>query len=158
MLGCVVFKNICFFLVYVTMCTRSWLWFALIACWLAMSEKALLKSIILKIPKSVSYQLLEYPIFKIWKIFRFQRRLKWKDFIIIKASQCQKLEIGPIWKLLISSSNLHYFKKSAIFIFEQSFEGFENPLYESLECNLNKSPIFSSPMNSCQEIECLYLP
>jgi hypothetical protein len=72
MLGCVVFKNICFFLVYVTMCTRSWLWFTLIACWLAMSEKALLKSIILKIPKSVSYQLLEYPIFKIWKIFSFK--------------------------------------------------------------------------------------
>jgi hypothetical protein len=50
------------------------------------------------------------PIIKV-EILQVQRRLKWKDFIFHQIKRMSTWKGDPFWKLLVLSSNLHYFKK-----------------------------------------------
>jgi hypothetical protein len=78
LLACVVFQNIWSYLVFVTMSIRSWLLFFLIACWIAISEEILLKSIIF-----FSWiKFLEYHFSQLKSSNQVQRCMNWKGIVI----------------------------------------------------------------------------
>jgi hypothetical protein len=143
------------------MSTHSWLWFTLIGCWLSMSEKTLLKSIILKIPQNQSLiNSLNILSSILWKIFMSKVDWNGRTSFIIKASQGQKLEWGPIWKILISSFKSLLFQEiNYLYLLPIFGRLWKSSLGISwtTPCHLNIS-IFSSQMNSWWKMEFLFPP
>jgi hypothetical protein len=94
------FQNIWSFLIFVTMSIHSWLFFTLIACWLAISEEMSLKSII-------SFLLNQIP----WIFFssskssnQIQRCMNWKDIVVSSISFSRWYD--PMQTMSISLLNL----------------------------------------------------